>query len=246
MSEGSNGRKLMLLTKGYFFLARNLFAGKIVDKVLDLLAWSDYRLLILISMWHPNLESRKRLLRKRGVQVGEHCWIDQGVRIEVTTPQAVVIEDYAGIAYGAEIHSHDAGVNNIVDMPMRVKPTILKHNCIIGSHSIIMPGVTVGANAGVTAGSVVTVDVPDGAVVAGNPARQIMIVEQVIEKWHEDMKVNPDYYFDHPNPFRAPSTPFDHLLTWREEGLVKHSDQELRTGTPFDYILDAKQAKQDE
>lgn len=246
MSEGSNGRRLTLLAKGYFFLARNLLAGKIVDKALEMLAWSDYRLLILISMWHPNLDTRRKLLRKRGVDVGEHCWIDQGVRIEVTTPKAVIIEDYAGLAYCAEVHSHDAGLNNIVDVPMRVKPTVLKRNCIIGSYAIIMPGVTVGENAGVTAGAVVTVDVPDGAVVAGNPAKQIMTVEQLIGAWQADMKVHPDLYFDHDNPWRAPSTPFDHLLTWRQEGTPVRSDQELRTGTPFDYILDAKQAKQDE
>ncbi len=246
MSHLENSKRLSLLAKGYFFLARNLVAGKVVDVCLDALAWFDYRLLIMISMWHPNMEHRKKLLRKRGIQVGEHCWIDLGVRIEVTTPLGVVIEDYAGIAYGAEIHSHDAGINNIMDMPMRVKPTVIKRNCIIGSHSIIMPGVTIGENAGITAGSVVTADVPDGVVMAGNPARQIATLEQIIEKWHEDMKANPDYYFDHPNPFRAPSTRFDHLLTWREQGLVKHNDAELRTGTPFDYILDAKQAKQDE
>jgi acetyltransferase-like isoleucine patch superfamily enzyme len=43
----------------------------------------------------------------------------------------------------------------------------------IGGGSILCPGVTIGENAVVGAGSVVTRDVPDGAMVAGNPARLI-------------------------------------------------------------------------
>lgn len=41
----------------------------------------------------------------------------------------------------------------------------------VGGGSMLLPGVTIGANALVGAGSVVTVDVPDGAIVSGNPAR---------------------------------------------------------------------------
>jgi UDP-2-acetamido-3-amino-2,3-dideoxy-glucuronate N-acetyltransferase len=47
----------------------------------------------------------------------------------------------------------------------------------VGGGSILLPGVTVGANALVGAGSVVTRDVPEGAIVAGNPARVIGAVK---------------------------------------------------------------------
>ena len=43
----------------------------------------------------------------------------------------------------------------------------------VGGGSVLLPGVTVGENAFVGAGSVVTKDVPDGAIVVGNPARQV-------------------------------------------------------------------------
>jgi UDP-2-acetamido-3-amino-2,3-dideoxy-glucuronate N-acetyltransferase len=48
----------------------------------------------------------------------------------------------------------------------------------VGGGSILLPGVTVGQNALVGAGSVVTKDVPDGAIVVGNPARQVGTVPQ--------------------------------------------------------------------
>lgn len=49
--------------------------------------------------------------------------------------------------------------------------TTIKEGASIGGNATILPGVTVGINAMVGAGAVVTKDVPDGAVVMGNPAR---------------------------------------------------------------------------
>jgi UDP-2-acetamido-3-amino-2,3-dideoxy-glucuronate N-acetyltransferase len=50
--------------------------------------------------------------------------------------------------------------------------TILKKGCSIGANATIMPGITIGENVIVGAGSVVTKDVPDNLVVIGNPARK--------------------------------------------------------------------------
>lgn len=232
-------RNLKLL-RGYTFLARSLAAGKITNKVLDFLAFMDYRLLMLLSMWHPDMESRKKLLRKRGVQISDKAWVDVGVWIEMTTPQAVIIEDYAKLAFGVVIYAHDAAVNSVADLPMRVRETRVCYNAAIGSRSIIMPGVTVGRHCGVVPGSVVTHDVPDMTVVGGNPARHLFTDEELGLAWQEDVRAHPDLYYDHPNPGRAPETPLDEQLTWRTEGLNVKDYTELRTGTLFDNILDAK------
>ena len=58
-------------------------------------------------------------------------------------------------------------------------PTCIRRGASIGSNATILCGVTVGEGAMVGAGSVVTRDVPAGAIVAGNPARPIKIKQPV-------------------------------------------------------------------
>jgi acetyltransferase-like isoleucine patch superfamily enzyme len=62
----------------------------------------------------------------------------------------------------------------------KLEPTLVKRRASIGSNATILCGVTIGENAVVGAGSVVTHDVPAGAIVAGNPARFIRWIEPVI------------------------------------------------------------------
>jgi acetyltransferase-like isoleucine patch superfamily enzyme len=49
--------------------------------------------------------------------------------------------------------------------------TIIKQGASIGANATILPGITVGRNAMIGAGAVVTHDVPDNAIMVGNPAR---------------------------------------------------------------------------
>ncbi|WP_429086590.1 acyltransferase [Aeromonas allosaccharophila] len=57
------------------------------------------------------------------------------------------------------------------------KPVLLKEGCWIGANTVILPGVTIGKNSVIGAGSVVTKSVPDHAVAVGNPARIIKVIE---------------------------------------------------------------------
>jgi acetyltransferase-like isoleucine patch superfamily enzyme len=57
-----------------------------------------------------------------------------------------------------------------------VEPTRVKRRASIGSGATILSNLTIGENALVGAGSVVTHDVPDNAIVAGNPARMLRLI----------------------------------------------------------------------
>jgi len=59
----------------------------------------------------------------------------------------------------------------------QVEPTLIKRGASIGSGSTILSKVTVGENAIVGAGSVVTRDVPPNTIVAGNPARVLRKID---------------------------------------------------------------------
>ncbi|MBI4753789.1 acyltransferase [Candidatus Desantisbacteria bacterium] len=91
---------------------------------------------------------------------------DIGAFTYLNAKHGIVIEDLVQIGSHCSIYSVSTIDNK--------KGTVtLKRNCKIGSHSVIMPGVTVGENSVVGACSFVNQDVPDNQVVAGIPIRLI-------------------------------------------------------------------------
>lgn len=62
--------------------------------------------------------------------------------------------------------------------PTSFPKTLIRHGASIGANATILPGITIGRYAMVGAGSVVTKDVPDYALVVGNPARLVRFLEK--------------------------------------------------------------------
>lgn len=62
---------------------------------------------------------------------------------------------------------------------------IIEENAFVGANCIILPGVTVGKNSIVGAGSVVTRDVPPNNIVAGNPAKVIRAIGEYVSSYEE-------------------------------------------------------------
>ena len=105
--------------------------------------------------------------------VEHHVKIGNNVRIhtQVFVPEYSVLEDDSWLGPNVVLtnakYPVSPGVKNSLKGP------IIKKGAKIGANATILPGVVIGRNALVGAGSVVVKDVPDGGVVAGNPARLI-------------------------------------------------------------------------
>lgn len=105
-------------------------------------------------------------------RIGSHVWIGPQAYFDA---RYLVLEDYVGWGPGAKVlGSSHTGIPldvPIITTPLEIKPVVVGFGADIGMNASLLPGIHVGAHAIVGAGSVVTHDVPDYAVVAGCPAR---------------------------------------------------------------------------
>lgn len=99
---------------------------------------------------------------KKNLKLGKYT--DIGAFTYINAKNDVIIEDYVQIGSHCSIYS-------ISTLDNKEGQVWLKKNCKIGTHSVIMPGVTVGMNSIVGAFSFVNQDIPDNCLAFGIPAR---------------------------------------------------------------------------
>jgi maltose O-acetyltransferase len=113
----------------------------------------------------------------RRLHIGGNVVINVGCFFDLNAP--ISIGNH--VALGHEVmlltSSHYIGGEEHRAGPLYVAPVTIKEGAWIGSRSIVLPGVTVGAGSVVGAGAIVTKDVPPHALVGGVPARVIRMIE---------------------------------------------------------------------
>lgn len=149
---------------------RPLRSRPIADSILGGL---KNRLFQLLALYIPgNKTSRVWLHRMRGVSIGANVSIGTSALIETAYPSLVSIGDNVTIGMRAIIIAHlrdSTAQARIVD-----RPTVrLEDNVYLGPGVIVLPNVTIGHGAVVSAGSVVNHSVPPQTLVQGNPAKPI-------------------------------------------------------------------------
>jgi acetyltransferase-like isoleucine patch superfamily enzyme len=132
--------------------------------------------LAYVSMWPPSLAS---ILHKiRGVKINRvsRVYIAPNVLIDSLYPEHVTIEDEVYLTRGVKVLAHfnpTDPIKRLIGKDAIIKSTVIRMGAFVGVNAIINPGVTVGMMAVVAAGAVVVKDVPDYAIVGGNPAEVI-------------------------------------------------------------------------
>lgn len=131
--------------------------------------------------------------RSIGVSVGMGC------RLLSTNfgsePWLITIGDHVLVSGNVTFLTHDGSTWVFRERPeyrnvVKYGAITIGNNCFIGNGSTILPGVSIGDDSIVGAGSIVTKDVPPGSVVAGVPARVICTTEEYAEKC---LKNTPEY-----------------------------------------------------
>ena len=129
----------------------------------------------------------------KNVKVGKGTRLITSFKNFASEPYLVTIGENCIITSGVKFLTHDASIS--VALRYLGKDRIVKDskyeilgkivvgdNCMIGINSIIMPGVTIGNNSIIGSGSVVTKDIPENTVFAGNPAKFICTIEEYSNK----------------------------------------------------------------
>jgi maltose O-acetyltransferase len=112
------------------------------------------------------------------IYVGDHVYLN--VLCTILDCNEVRIGHHVMIGPGVHIYTaaHHLQAEPRIQGLEVARPVVIEDNVWIGGSAILLPGVTIGRNAVVGAGSVVSRSVPANRVVAGNPARLIRKIEQ--------------------------------------------------------------------
>jgi len=114
---------------------------------------------------------------QKNAKIGRRCKISSHTFV----CEGVVIEDNVFIGHGVTFtndmypHATNSDGNLQTEADWNIEPTLVRRGASIGSGATLLCNLSVGENAIVGAGSVVTKDVPANTIVAGNPARVLRL-----------------------------------------------------------------------
>ena len=184
------------------------------------------------ARWTPSLYFTK-ILQLEGICVGNHTMFfsPKSQCIDRQRPWMLKIGDYCKITAGCTILTHDysRSVSRMYcgDIIGEGGITTIGNNVFIGMHSIILMGTKIGDNVIVGAGSVVSGNIPSNVVVAGNPAKIIMTLdEHISRRKSKQLKSAFDYFnsfvdYMHREPTIREMGPFFTLFLERSRDAIR-------------------------
>lgn len=149
------------------------------------------------------------LCAERGMRVGADCEIQDSVYFDYHHCQHIFIGNRVTMAPEVFILAHDASTKKLCNYT-RIAKVVIEDNVFLGARVLVMPGVTIGEDSIIGAGSVVTNDIPKNSLAVGNPARVIKSIEEYREKVSSDFKSSPQ---------------FDEIYTFRQDIPAEERDK---------------------
>ncbi|MBS4200322.1 acyltransferase [Bacillus sp. FJAT-49732] len=147
--------------------------------------WKVVRNFIVIQMarYTPFLGLKNWMYRTfLRMKVGEHTSFALMVMLDVMFPEKIYVGRNTVIGYNTTILAHEYLIKEY-----RLGNVEIGDEVMIGANSTILPGVKIGDQAIVSAGTLVHKDVPNGAFVGGNPMRVIYTKEELAERRKDDV-----------------------------------------------------------
>jgi len=165
-----------------------------------------------------NYNRKLNNLITNGLSLGKNVTIMPEAFIDPRYSFLISIGDNCSLSNGVIVLAHDASTYKFTEGFTRLGKVEIKDNCYIGSNAIILPGVTIGPNVLIAAGSVVNKSIPPNSCVAGVPARVYSKFDEFIQGYEESIKMSPSF---HSNVFTAPGQEIkDKIKKLLEEGQV--------------------------
>ena len=122
-------------------------------------------LLIELCRFIPNLKWKRWIyINLLNMTIGQHTAIAYKVMLDIFYPQLITIGNNSVIGYNTTILTHEILVNEY-----RYGRVDIGSHTLIGANVTILPGVKIGHNVIIKAGTIVSKDVPDDTIAFGNP-----------------------------------------------------------------------------
>lgn len=136
----------------------------------------------IMTAYQKSFWSLEKQARHAGVVIGKGNFVAS--RFWGAEPYLIEIGDFCQITGGVKILTHGGGnaVRRLYPHFETFGKVRIGNHVYLGYNSMIMPGVIIGNDVLVAAGSIVTKSIPDGVVVGGNPARFICTIEEYIAR----------------------------------------------------------------
>lgn len=144
----------------------------------DLIQGATVKMLRWLAMIHPDNRTREYLLRRANLKIGKKTVINIGLNVYDTQDCVVEIGDFCAIAANVSlITASGPNMSQLADIPyiqehyIKSGRIVIEDHVWIGANVIVLPGIHIGQNSIIGAGSIVTKNVPANSVVKGQPAK---------------------------------------------------------------------------